>query len=229
MVRLLKHLAVLIAAGGIPYAYADGIPVSRDLKSVTQDHYTIVLTASQVPEVERLRTITMTDEQLRPLHAVYEKFPRTVEVVSSRWDSCTCGMGAYAIWCRPGEVYIPWYSAETQEAQDEYDAANPAEEEPDAANGDGRVFIEFGIKIDSQGLMYLDGKAVFEEKLMELVEEAVVDPNSTPPTECFVYLDIPPPIDDETDARIRELSERIGVFCKERRVNFWALGISSVH
>lgn len=227
--RVLKRFAVLLAIGCLPYAYADGIPVSPDRKSLTQDHYTVVLAPSQVVEVERLRTVTLTDSQLRPLVAVYEKFPRTLEVISSRWDSCTCGMGAYAIWCRPGEVAVPWYALEFQEAQDDYDAANPVEENLDAANEDGRVYVQFDINIDSEGLMYLEGEAVTEEKLEKLIDDAVGNGKSTPRTECFVNLDIPPPIDDETDARIRELSKRIGDFCKERQVNFWALGISSFH
>jgi hypothetical protein len=86
---------------------ADGLPVSADKHHITVEHTVIKLTGTQRLEVERLRRLTLTQGQYAKLRTLSAFIPRTLRVLSSRHEDCTCGEGAIAVWCRSGEVDVP--------------------------------------------------------------------------------------------------------------------------
>lgn len=208
-------------------AHGDGIPVAPDRKSVTVESFTIRLDEDQVKQVERQRKLTLTEAQRAPLVAIYDKIPPTIEVVSSRWDSCTCFFGIYAIWCSPREVQIPRYSVLSQKDEDEYRAQYPdeaaaMEEAPDPDRFDSRNFI-----LDSAGKIFASGKEVQESEILASIEFLYERRTENNLLRCSVVLDTPPPIDEATDARIRELAKRIKSHCDTRVIGFWAAGIGN--
>jgi hypothetical protein len=210
-----------------PPAHGDGIPVSADLRNVTMDCFAIHLNEAQVKQVERHRKITLTREQFAPLLAIYDRVPQTINVVSSRWDSCTCGFGVYAIWCRPGEVSIPRYSVLSQKDEDEYIAENPTQTEESETGANEEEFESKELILDSAGKMYLDGREIQEREVLALADAMHERKSEVGRLKCYLYLDPPPPIDEATDAKIRELSDHIEAYCKERRISYWATGFSA--
>ncbi len=206
-------------------APGEAIPVAPDRKSVTVDSFTITLNEAQVKQVDQRRKLTLTEEQMSPLWAICDTTPQTIDVVSSQYDSCTCGMGVYAIWCRPGQVEIPWSSLEAELNQEAADAEQPAAEakpEPDpGAQESTRVIV------DAAGKLYLDGKERQESDVLALIDTLHERQKENDWISWWITLDIPPPIDEATDTRIRDLAARIEAHCKARDVGFWGLGISA--
>jgi len=205
--------------------YGDGIPVAPDRKSVMVESFTIKLDVDQVKQVERQRKLTLTEAQRAPLVAIYNEVPPTIEVVSSRWDSCTCFFGVYAIWCVPGEVQIPRYSVLSQKDDDDYKAQYPdeaaaMEENPDPDRFDARDFV-----LDSAGRIFDAGKEVQESELLATIEFLYERRTENSRLRCSVVLDTPPPIDEATDSRIRAIAKRIKDRCDARAIGFWAAGI----
>lgn len=224
LLRYLPIVAFLLVAGPV---HSEAIPVTPDRKDVTVDSFTIPLNEAQVKQVEQLRTLTLTGEQMAPLWAMYDKTPQTIDVVSSQYDSCTCGMGVYGIWCRPGEIKIPWGSVEAEIVKDTRGAENPdleedTEQEPNSNNHESTRVI-----LDSAGKTYLDGKERREADVLALIDALCDRQKQNDWLSFWITLDVPPPIDDATDARIRELAKRIEARCKERNIGFWGLGISA--
>lgn len=206
-------------------ARGEAIPVAPDRKSVTVDSFTITLNEAQVKQVEQRRKLTLTEDQMSPLRAICDTTPQTIDVVSSQYDSCTCGMGVYAIWCRLGQVEIPWSSVEAELNQEAAGAEQPtadAKPEPDpGAHESTRVII------DAAGKLYLDGKERQEADVLALIDSLHERQKENDWVSWWITLDIPPPIDEATDTRIRELAARIEAHCKARNVGFWGLGISA--
>lgn len=206
-------------------ARGEAIPVAPDRKSVTVDSYTVPLNDDQRKDVEQRRKLTLTDEQMAPLLALSDAVPRTIDVYSSRYDSCDCGLGIYAIWCHPGQVEIPWSSVLAELDKKANDTVQPdadATPEPDpGAHESTRVII------DAAGKLYLDGKERQEADVLALIDSLHERQKENDWVSWWITLDIPPPIDEATDTRIRELAARIEAHCKARNVGFWGLGISA--
>lgn len=224
MKTALQFLTLSLFLSTAASVHGDGIPVARDFKSVTVESFTIQLNADQVKQVERLRKVTLTDAQSVPLLAIYDKCPRTIEVVSSRYGSCTCDFGLYAIWCRPGEIKIPHDSVASQKDQDEYDVESPTEEEkvdPDSTRYEGESLIQ-----DSEGNTYIDGKEIKEADILALIDAMYERQKQNDHLECYLNLDVPPPMNAATDTRVRELVKRLEAHCEKRSVNFWAEAFS---
>jgi hypothetical protein len=206
-------------------ALGDGIPVAPDRKSVTVESYTVSLNADQRKEVEQRRKLTLTAAQMTPLWALYDRAPQTIDVVSSQYDSCDCGMGIYAIWCRPGQVEIPWSSVEAELNKDATFSKPP--EDDTKPETDANAHESTRVILDSAGNIYLDGKERQESDVLALIDTLHERQKENDWVSWWITLDVPPPIDEATDTRIRELAARIEARCKEREVGFWGLGISA--
>jgi hypothetical protein len=207
-------------------ANGDGIPVAPDRKSVTVETFTIPLSEGQMAQVEQRREVTLTKDQLAPLRVIYEKIPTTIEVVSSRYDSCTCDMVIYGIWCRPGEIEIPKHSLECRKESDEYEAKNPTPEEGIDDKSHSVNYESEGLMLDAVGTLYRDGKVIKESEVLALVDAMYERRKQNNLLNAWLTLDAPPPINDATDSKIRELAIRIASHCDARGIGFWAAGIS---
>lgn len=208
-------------------ANGDGIPVAPDCKSVTVESVTIRLNKDQIAQVEQRRKVTLTKDQLAPLSAIYDKAPQTIEVVSSRYDSCTCGMEIYGIWCRPGEIEIPKHSLEYKKESDEYETQNRTHEEGSADEPHSVNYKSERLMLDAEGNLYRDGEAIEEREVLALVDAMYERRKQNARLKCWISLDTPPPIDDATDSKIRDLAKRIESYCDTRGIGFWASGISA--
>ncbi len=209
-------------------ALADGISVTEDLKHARGEHTVIVLDSAQIRDVERLREVVLSDEQLRLLRAVYEKTPRKLVVLSSRWNDCTCGIGVFGIWCRVGELDVPHSRLRAQEYWDKYLEENRQESERNDSRfdeDDNWASVGKAIILDSQGDMYLDGKWISEGELRRLIDEISSSEVHAKRVSRYIYFDLPPPISEAVDKRIRELLQRTNTYCKTKQVELSAVGM----
>lgn len=225
--RALRVLPAFALVASALLAHGDAIPVTPDRKNVTVECFTITLDSAQVKEVEQRRKLTLTEEQMAPLWNLYDQAPKTIDVVSSQYDSCDCGMGIYGIWCRPGEVKIPLESVaeEIKKASPEVENADSPSTEaasPGAPSHDSTRII-----LDSAGRIYRDGVERQEADILALIDTLSDRQKKDDWLSFWITLDVPPPIDDATDTRIRELAARIEARCKAQSVGFWALGLSA--
>ena len=103
---LILFVAFIVAAS------ADGIPFDRDTGRVTAPHDRFKLTESQRTEYAAHRRLTLTPEQHQRLAKRCPTFPPVIdEVLSYRYNDCTCSVGhPYAI-LLPGDsaIAIPRY------------------------------------------------------------------------------------------------------------------------
>lgn len=199
---------------------ADGIPVSQDRKSLSVEQITIRLTPAQVRQVERRRELSLTAEQRGPLHARFGKLPATLPAVSSRYDSCTCDMPLYAVWCRLGEVEIPIDClADFKELTAQ---ANAPEEEEQNSPSDN--FECLNLILDSAGQYYREGKAMDITDIEAEIEAMYQRQKLNEQLSCSVFLDTPPPMDEATDDRIHEVVDAVAALCRTRFITMWAPG-----
>lgn len=236
VVALVIVLEMIVAAP----VFADEIRVSEDLKHATGDHTVIVLNEEQIKDVERTRQVVLTDEQLKPLKAIYEKTPNKLEVLSSRWELCTCGVEFYGIWCRVGELDVTHSYLKSMKESDEYRKKNPPQEiekvDSDLDGGDEQAsdyweeegYLDVGrhIILDSRGDMYLDGKRISEEQLRAEIDEVRAIEAPDKEVSYFISFDTPPPISEDIDKRIHNLIDRVNAYCKEKDVGVGAYASS---
>lgn len=208
-------------------SYPDGIYVTKDLKHVLGTHTILSLSKRQVRDVEQKRKVTLSDNQLMRLGEMYDKIPRMLTVLSSRWDSCTCGLGLYAIWCRPGEIDIPHSGIQAQKESDEYMKSHPerAHEEQNSNDSDTQ-FVSEKVVLDSKAEMFIAGKLITEKSMHKLIDRLATKQVKASHVYRSLFLDIPPPINDKVDQKIKELVDRLEQFCKNKGVDFWAMGLS---
>lgn len=224
---LLVLLFLMLLCSPSP-SYPDGIYVTKDLKHALGAHTTLSLSKKQARDVEQNRTVTLSDNQVMRLRDIYDKIPRRLTVLSSRWDSCTCGFGLYAIWCRPGEIDIPHSRIEAQKESEDYLKSHPgdrASEEENSDDSDTR-YISEKVVLDAKAEMFIAGKFVTEKRMYKLIERLATKQVKASHVYRSLSLDIPPPINDKVDQKIKELVDRLEQFCKKKGVDFWAMGLS---
>ena len=218
-------------------AAADGIYVTEDLKHVRGKHTTIILNESQILDVEQRREIVLTEAQLEPLRAIYKKTPNKLIVVSSRWDSCTCGMGIYAIWCRVGELDVPHSSLEGAKSMDEYYENNPVAEPEDGdpiltdeidssgfRENERYIFAGRSLILDSKSDMHFEGERVTESELRSLIDKISKVEGKGKRVRRYISFDVPPPIGPEIDEKVLGLIKSTRTYCEQKNVNFYAMG-----
>ena len=200
---------------------ADGIPVAQDRKRLSVESVTLTLTTDQMRQVERHREVTLTEEQRAPLRVRFGKLPATLPAVSSRYNSCTCEMPLYAVWCRPGEVDLPVHClADFKELAAQPDESLE-EEETDATSD---TFECLSIILDQAGLYYRDGKATSIEEIASEVEAMYQRRKKNEKLHCSVFLDTPPPINEFSDGAVREAVDVVNALFEKRYVALWAPG-----
>ena len=200
------------------FAHADGISVSKDRKHYLDPHTTLKLTNVQRIEVETSRTLTLNNEQMQLLKKKSLRPTKKVEVLSSRYNDCTCDIENVAVWCRPGEVDI--MDTFMDKASDPIPTPTPAEMETNTSTSE-KMTGEFLI-LDSKGSMYLHGKRLSMKDLKQLIDKIAHDAQRD---EGFLNFDVPPPIDLKTDAAIQVLIKETAVYCKKKCVSFYAMGL----
>jgi len=208
-------------------SYSDGIYVTEDRKHALGEHTTLKLTKSQIRDVEQRRTVILNESQLKQLRKLYGNMPKKLEVLSSRWDDCTCGMGIYAIWCRPGEIDIPHSRIEANREADAYTKEHPNEvpdADWDADDSSGQSKTERVI-IDSKAAMFIGGKLISEKLMYERIDRLVATQAQTSSVSPAIFLDVPPPIDEKADQKIKTLIDRLEQYCRSKGVDFYAMGM----
>ena len=194
-------------------AWSDGIGFTPDHKHLFGPHTVLKLSPKQQTEVEQLRTLTLTKEQRSRLVKASSKAPAKIPVLTSRYTSCTCGMGPFVVWFRPGEVEIGAGAFDRVEAEDP-----PAPGSSDAVADTPPTSLSF--IVDSKCQIYNEGHPVTEEGVRSLISGLGKGGPNVKPEDLFVYLDPPPPIDPKTDSQVQDMVNRLAKHCKEHKVPF---------
>ncbi len=197
-------------------AAADGISVTPDKRHARGDHTVINLTKKQVRDVERARKVTLNGRQHALLQKMNANFPAALKVLTSRWDDCTCGLGAYAIWCRIGELDVPADVVKYYE--------KPEDEPDNETAADDRRTLK--IVMDSRGKMYVKGKAVAENDIRRLGDKLQAARREGRVFKRYIVVDTPPPIDERVDRQVSSILERLNEYSKQKEINFHAIGFS---
>ncbi|WP_257307550.1 hypothetical protein [Geothrix campi] len=130
---------------------ADGLTFNEGRTHLAKDFSTIQLSGTQRRQVERTRTLTLTNTQLDELRHIGAACPKILQILTSRYDSCTCGMAAIAVWFKPGELEVPHSYIPTSVFSDGADPWNPFE----------------GLVIDPDGMLWLFGRSLPRNKESE--------------------------------------------------------------
>ena len=159
---------------------ADGLSFNKTRTHLFGKYSTLLLTNSQKFEVERTRTVTLTDSQFNALRKIGESCPRQLEVLTSRYDSCTCGMQAFAVWLAPGRLEVPHRFIPTPEFLDGPDPQVPFQ----------------GLVIDPDGALWLYGKPLPRNEetraLLSISEANRQRLQSSPGEPGFCHIETPP-------------------------------------
>lgn len=221
-----RLVALLLSSSLVSLAHGDGISVTPDRKGVTFESFTVLLNKEQREQVERQRRVTLTIKQMAPIWAIYNNVSPSMDVLSSRYDSCTCDMGIYAIWCRPGQIEIPRHAIDSQKEKDDDERRYRDELEKNDGVPESKQYESEEFILDFEGRIYRDGKKLQESEALAVIEAMHEKRKKNEHLECYVSLDTPPPSDEATDTRVRELAGLLGAYCEKRNISFWALGIS---
>lgn len=213
LISALISLAALLLAWNM--AIADGIYVTKDKRHAAGDHIVIKLTNDQVIDVEANRNLILTEEQHLVLTKMNLKFPRKLEILSSRWDDCTCGIAAYAIWCRVGEVDIPTHVIR------HFDNAEVNDE-----NEENGTKVLKAI-MDSKGKMFVNGKMQTKKEIEALAVSLEKTFTSAQKMQTYITVDTPPPISEEVDHEIFKTLRELESFAMHNNVSFYAIGYHS--
>ncbi|PKK89948.1 MAG: hypothetical protein CVV64_11480 [Candidatus Wallbacteria bacterium HGW-Wallbacteria-1] len=209
-------------------ALSDGIYASKDLSQLTAEHIVVKLSEDQIPEVEQNRTLVFSEDQLAELKKCFIKFPLRIDVISSRWKDCVCGMGLYAVWCRKNEIAIPMLAIES--FQSAYEKSE-IPENPDQSDieQDFAQNILIPLIFDSRGRIFCGGTEVSRSAIIDNMKIlALFRPLFLPlsSVKVNIQLDPPPPISKIIDSEILRffnLSSKLGKFLQ---IDVYPIGLN---
>lgn len=211
---MVRRLAIWFALGcGV--VFGDGIPVTEDRRHLVGDHTVFALKQEQRLEVERRRQVTLTDEQVGVLRGICPRPPRRLEVISSRYDDCTCDLGPVGIWCRPGEIDIPHFLMRFASADDNAPVDKPGRATTREADEPAATPTETLI-LDSTGAVFRNGQAVTDDALEQVLKDLLQRP--APDEERWLLIRVPPPVDAATDLRIKEWFDGMELRCAKQKI-----------
>lgn len=212
--RLIVRLALMATSVS---SFADGLPFNQEKTHILGEVEVLILTPAQQVEVSRTRVLTLTKPQRARLQKLAKECPASLQVLTNRYDDCSCGMSSIAVWFRPGEVEIPVKFLPTKpmskEEMADFGITDPTPPE---------------ILIDEQLRIWVKGQMVSEEGLQKtLLKWKGVPPPTHPRNdvgEFSVYIDTPPVMAGEPEARISSLVDRIRSFTTKQNIDLFVSG-----
>jgi hypothetical protein len=127
---------------------ADGLKFNESRTHLAESYTTLHLTDSQKRQIERSRVVTLTNPQWKSLRQIGNVCPKQLQVLTSRFEDCTCGMAAIAVWFVPGELEVPHSHLPRSKTMDWSDPSIPF----------------YGLVIDPDGSLWLKGKSLPRSK-----------------------------------------------------------------
>jgi len=205
----------LLAAGTI--SFADGLPFNQDKTHLIGRVEILKLTATQQVEISRTRVLTLTKSQRAELQKIAKACPSALQVLTNRYDDCSCGMSSIAVWFRPGEVEIPVVHLPkkpmTKEEMADWGIDVPAPPE---------------ILIDERLQIWIKGKRTSEHGLLTTLLRWKTMPAEVHPRnesgDLFIYIDTPPLMVGLPESRLRELASRLRFFASKQNIDLFISG-----
>lgn len=198
-------------------SFADGLPFNQEKTHILGEVEILRLTPAQQVEVSRTRVLTLTKAQRARLRKVAKGCPASLQVLTNRYDDCSCGMSSIAVWFRPGEVEIPVLflptNPITKEEMADFGIADPTPPE---------------ILIDERLRIWVRGQLVSEQGL----QKTLLAWKSAPPPahsqneagELSISIDTPPVMVGEPEARLADLIGRIRSFTTKQNIDLFVSG-----
>jgi hypothetical protein len=190
----------------------DGLYFNNDRTHLGGEYSVLKLSSSQRQQVERSRVIDLTLSQWKSLQQVGKECPKRLQVLTSDYDDCTCGVSSIAVWFRPGELEVPHRYI------------------PQAINNDGpEDSLPFaGLVIDPDGLVWLNEKPIKmsgikstmneNAKVYRSVNEIAEDHWS------YCYIEAPPRPAIRNLPAIKKLVEALRVYADSQRIHLYIPG-----
>lgn len=213
-IRLIVQMGLLLAASS---SFADGLPFNQDKTHIFGKVEVLKLTPSQQVEVSRLRVLTLTKSQWVGLQKQAKACPRVLQVLTNRYDDCSCGMSSIAVWFRPGEVEVPVgflpNEPMTKEEMADFGVEVPTPRE---------------ILIDEKVQIWVKGKKVSEQGLQMILLKWKSLPTKVHTRNeagaLFIYIDTPPVMVGESETHLGELVSRIRSFTTSQKIDLFVSG-----
>ena len=190
----------------------DGLYFNNDLTQLGGDFSVLKLSRSQRQQVERSRVVDLSPSQWKSLQQVGKECPKQLQVLTSNYNDCTCGVGSIAVWFRPGELEVPHRYI------------------PKTKNIDGpEDLLPFaGLIIDPDGLVWLNGKPAQMKAIKSTMHENAKvyrSVNEIPESQwSYCYIEAPPGPAIRKHSAIKQLVEVLRVYANSQRIQLYIPG-----
>jgi len=198
-------------------SFADGLPFNQDKTHLLGKVEVLKLSAAQQVEVSRTRVLKLSKHQRARLQNLAKECPPTLQVLTNRYDDCSCGMSSIAVWFRPGEVEIPvmFLPKEPMTKEEMADFGIDVPTPPE-------------ILIDEKLHIWVKGRMVSEQALQKtLLKWKIASPSShrrTEAGELAIVIDTPPVMAGVPEASLSELVSRIRSFTMKQKIDLFVSG-----
>jgi hypothetical protein len=174
------------------------------------------LTPRQQAQVSRTHVLTLTRAQRAKLLRRAKGCPNDLQVLTNRYDDCTCGMSAIAVWIKPGEVEVPMIFLPT---------APLTPEELEEAGGPASPV---DLAVDETLQLWIQGRAAtmaeFQAVLLRWRKDLTDPKRRNEEGQLVVYLATPPVLPQGKEARLKQLIAQIRAFTERNRIDLFVSG-----
>lgn len=195
---------------------ADGLPFDPGRTHLLGKTVVLKLSAEQEREVARRRTLTLSRPQLQTLRKEAGACPPRLQVLTNRYDDCTCGMSSLAVWFRPGEVEVPVFllpkRAVTWEDQEELGPMLP---DPP------------GVILDMDLKMWFKGRPVPVAGFKKLLQRwrTAGDPDRrTERGLSFAVMDPPPILPAAGERKLKAFAQTMRTLARQNGIDLFVFG-----
>lgn len=212
-----KQLVLASLMACLPSALrADGLPFNKDRSGLEAHVVNLKLTPKQQIQVSRTRVLTLTKTQRERLLRQAKGCPTELQVLTNRYDDCTCQMASIAVWFKPGEVVVPV----------SYLPDAPMSKE--ALEDVGGPAAPVDLVIDENLCLWVQGRAATEQGLKSVLLRWQRDPSEkkrlNEEGRLWIYLDTPPMTDVVNEAQLKRMISRIRAFTSEHQIDLFVSG-----
>jgi hypothetical protein len=139
-----------------------------------------------------------------------------LQVLTNRYDDCTCGTASIAVWFRPGEVEVPIsYLPEAPLTREELDDL-------------GGPASPVDLVIDEELRIWIKGRAATEAQFKAVLLRWQKDPAESKRRNeagrLWIYLDPPPVLPLKQEAILKQLISRIRAFTEQNEIELFVSG-----
>jgi len=192
--------------------WADGLQFNKAHDHLAEASTVLSLTPDQKKQVERTRLVTLTDAQWKTLKQLGAACPKQLQVLTSRYDDCTCQLDSLAVWFTTGRIEVPHKYLPASSTTDGAAPSLPFE----------------GLVVDPDGHLWLYGNPIVLGQIGEAMDQIARQnrarfqiPDSSP-SSCWV--ETPPPGAIRNLGTIRQVVRKLFAVAKAKGIDLSVSG-----